>query len=32
LDRLYAKSESYLEKDRFASIGDAYEFTRRSSA
>jgi len=26
LDRLYAQSEGYLEKDRFASIGDAYEF------
>ena len=26
LDQLYAKSASYLEKDRYATIGDAYEF------
>jgi single-stranded-DNA-specific exonuclease len=26
LDSLYAKSASYLEKDRYATIGDAYEF------
>jgi single-stranded-DNA-specific exonuclease len=26
LDALYAKSASYLEKDRYATIGDAYEF------
>jgi len=26
LDQLYAKSASYLERDRYATIGDAYEF------
>jgi single-stranded-DNA-specific exonuclease len=26
LDRLYAKSQAYLENDRYASIGEAYEF------